>query len=183
MECFLKKNNTFTNLILKMKFNKYLLILLFVPFLAFTSMHKYYLSLTQIEYNEKSRSLQITMNVFIDDFELTMNNTFDKQFNLNTEDELVDSETYFHNYLKEHFKVKLGGQSVNFNYIGRKYEGDVVFFYLEFEDVANVKSIEIENTVLFEYFDDQKNLIKLKIKGEFDSLLLTKGKKKGLLNF
>ena len=154
-----------------------------MPLFAFTSMHKYYLSLTQIEYNEKSKALQITMNVFIDDFELTMNNTFDKQFNLSTKEELTDSETYFNDYLKEHFKVKLEGQSVNFNYIGRKYEGDVVFFYLEFEDVTDVKSIEIENTVLFKYFEDQKNLIKLKIKGEFDSLLLTKGKKRGLLNF
>jgi hypothetical protein len=146
-------------------------------------MHKYYLSLTQIDYNEKSKALQVTMNVFIDDFELTMNNTFNKQFNLNTKNELVDSEKFFNQYLQDHFKIKLEGQPISFNYIGRKYEGDVVFFYLEFEGVTDVKSIEIENTVLFEYFADQKNLIKLKIKGEFDSLLLTKGKRKGLLNF
>lgn len=166
-----------------MNFNKYIIVLFILPLFAFTSMHKYYLSLTQIDYNEKSKALQVTMNVFIDDFELTMNNTFNKQFNLNTKNELVDSEKFFNQYLQEHFKIKLEGQPISFNYIGRKYEGDVVFFYLEFEDVTDVKSIEIENTVLFEYFADQKNLIKLKIKGEFDSLLLTKGKRKGLLNF
>ena len=166
-----------------MNFNKYIIVLFILPLFAFTSMHKYYLSLTQIDYNEKSKALQVTMNVFIDDFELTMNNTFNKQFNLNTKNELVDSEKFFNQYLQEHFKIKLEGQPISFNYIGRKYEGDVVFFYLEFEGVTDVKSIEIENTVLFEYFADQKNLIKLKIKGEFDSLLLTKGKRKGLLNF
>lgn len=146
-------------------------------------MHKFYLSLTQIDYNEKSQALQITMNVFIDDFELALNDTFNKEFNLNTEQELTDSNTNIHDYLKEHFKVKLEGKPVAFNYIGRRYEADLVFLYLEFEDVTDVKTIEIENTVLFRYFEDQKNLIKLKIKGEFDSLMLTKGKKKGLLNF
>lgn len=166
-----------------MKLKKYLFLLLLIPLFAFTTMHKFYLSLTQIEYNEKSKALQVTMNLFIDDFELTLNNTFNKDFNLNTEQELTDNDRYIHQYLIRHFKLKLNGKSLTFKYIGKRYEADLVFLYFEYENVLDVKSIEIENTMLFSYFEDQKNLIKLKIKGEFDSLLLIKDKKKGLLNF
>lgn len=166
-----------------MKPNKLLILVLTIPLFAFSVAHKYYVSLTQIDYNETSRSLQITMNVFIDDMELAMNKTYDRQFNLFTGKEPKDSGTYFEDYLKKHFKVKLEGKEMNYNYIGRKYEGDVVFFYLEIEEVNEVKTIEIENTTLMEFFDLQRNLIKLKIKGKFDSLLLNKENAKGVLNF
>ncbi|HZW63929.1 MAG TPA: DUF6702 family protein [Flavobacteriaceae bacterium] len=161
----------------------YLIVFLFIPLVAFTSIHKYYVSLTQVDYNAKAKAIQITMNVFIDDFELTLNNTYGKQFNLATPEELQDSNHYFEDYLAKHFKVKLEGEKMNHSYIGREYKGDVAYIYLEIEHINHVKSIEIENTVLFEYFTDQKNLIKLKINDTFDSLLLTQDNAKGLLNF
>ena len=160
-----------------------LLLILFLTLAGFQSAHKYYLSLTQIDYNEKSKALQITMNVFIDDFELTLNNTYDKLFNLHTEKELEDSQVYIEKYLNQHFKVQLEGQAVKYNYIGRRYEADVIYLYLEIENVDSVKEIGIENTVLIEFFETQKNLIKLKINDKFDSLMLTKKKIRGLLNF
>ena len=40
--------------------------------LAFTT-HKYYLSLTQIEYNKDQKSLEVIINVFMDDIELAIN--------------------------------------------------------------------------------------------------------------
>ena len=86
-------------------------------------------------------------------------------------------------YLNQHFKVQLEGQAVNYNYIGRRYEADVIYLYLEIENVDSVKEIGIENTVLIEFFETQKNLIKLKINDKFDSLMLTKKKTRGLLNF
>lgn len=166
-----------------MKLSNILILFLVLPLMASTTAHKYYVSLTQIDYNEKSKSLQITMNVFIDDMEATLNNTFNKQFNLYTEKEPKDSDKYFEDYVKKHFKVSLEDKEMNYNYIGKKYEGDVVFIYLEIEHVDDVKTIQIVNNMLMEFFELQKNLIKLKVKGKFDSLMLTKGNAKGVLNF
>lgn len=166
-----------------MRLNKILILVLAIPLFAFTSAHKYYVSLTQIDYNEKSKSLQITMNVFIDDMETTLNGTFNKHFNLYTEKEPKDSDSYFEDYVKKHFKVSLEDKEMTYNYIGKKYEGDVVFIYLEIEHVDDVKTIQIDNNMLMEFFELQKNLIKLKVKGKFDSLMLTKGNAKGVLNF
>ena len=52
-----------------MKFPKYLIVLLVLPFFAFTAMHKYYISVTQVNYIQEKQSLQITSRIFIDDFE------------------------------------------------------------------------------------------------------------------
>ena len=57
--------------------------------LAFTT-HKYYLSLTQIEYNKSQKSLEVIINVFMDDIELAINKEYAVNLNLTTKEELKD---------------------------------------------------------------------------------------------
>ncbi len=47
---------------------KYIFILILLPLVAFQT-HKYYLSLTKIEYQKETKSIQITARIFIDDLE------------------------------------------------------------------------------------------------------------------
>jgi hypothetical protein len=58
-----------------------------------------------------------------------------------------------------------------------------VFCYLEIDDVANIKSFEIQNQVLFEVFEDQQNVIKTNINSQNKSFMLTPDNDKGMLNF
>ena len=68
-------------------------MLLIIPLLAFSA-HKYYLSLTQIEYNQDAKSLEIIINVFMDDIETALNSDYKINLQLTTKNELK-------NYLKE----------------------------------------------------------------------------------
>ena len=113
-----------------MRLKKLLLLVLLVALSAFTT-HKYYLSLTQIEYNSKNKSVEVIINVFIDDIETALTKIHDKKFELDTEKEFADIDTYFFDYLKKNVKFKLDGKAYDYSYIGKEYDGDVVFFYLE----------------------------------------------------
>jgi len=157
--------------------------LLFILISSFADVHKYYISLTQIDYIKDSESVQITMNLFLDDFELSLNKTFDQNFNLNTKEELENSNDYIQKYLQDHFQLKIDDIAQNTNYLGREYEGDIVYLYIEIENVKTVSTVEVKNNMLIGFFPDQQNLIKLKINDKFDSLLLTKKNDKGLLKF
>jgi hypothetical protein len=163
-----------------MRIKKRILLLFIVPFFAFTA-HKYYLSLTQIEYNSKNKSIEVIINVFIDDIETSLNKTLNKDFKLNTDDELKDSDTYFSQYLKDHVQFKINGKPVFFNFLGKEYDGDIVFFYLEIKDIESVKDIEINNTLLIEQFTEQQNLVKSKVNKKYKSVMLTKKDQKGIL--
>lgn len=165
-----------------MRTKKLLQLLLIVPFFAFTA-HKYYLSLTQIEYNSKNKSVEIIINVFIDDIETTLNKNYNKMFFLDTKKEPKNSDTYFFEYLKQNVKFKLDGTAYNFNYIGKEYDGDVVFFYLEIKDVASLKEIEINNTILLKHFPTQQNLVKSKVNNKHKSVLLTKKEQSSKLTY
>ena len=165
-----------------MKIKKQLFLLLLIPLFAFTA-HKYYLSLTQIEYNATNKSVEIIINVFIDDLETALNKIHLKDFQLNTKKELKNVDTYFYQYLKDNINLKIDGKSHTYNYIGKEYDNDVVFFYLEIKNIESVKEIEIENTILIQHFSEQQNLVKSKVNKKHKSVLLTKKQQHGSIHY
>ena len=165
-----------------MKIKKAYLILFIIPLLSFSA-HKYYLSLTQIEYRSEKKSVQITINVFMNDIEVALNKDYKIDLRLHTKKELKDNDVYFTKYLKEKLHFKVDDISKEFKYIGKEYDGDLVYFYLEIENVKEVNSIEIENKILTKHFPEQQNLIKSKVGKKHKSILLTAKNDKGLLKF
>jgi len=165
-----------------MKIKHFFLLFLLIPIFAFT-LHKYYLSLTQIEFNNSSKSIEVITNVFVDDIETVLNKINAKDLRLNTKKEPADSDIYFEKYLKNHIQFKINNKAVSFDYLGKEYDGDIVYFYLEIKNVTSIQILEIENTLLVTEFPKQQNLIKSKVNGKHKSLLLTKKKNKGLLKY
>jgi hypothetical protein len=165
-----------------MNTKKIILLLFIIPLLSFST-HKYYLSLTQIEYRSKLQSVQLTINVFIDDIEVALNKDYNIDLQLDTDKELKDNDVYFKKYLKEKLHLKIDNISKDFNYIGKEYDGDLVYFYLEIEDVTKVNTIEVSNKILTTHFPQQQNLIKSKVGKNHKSILLNAKNDKGLLKF
>jgi hypothetical protein len=165
-----------------MRFKKLFLLLLIVPFFAFTS-HKYYLSLTQIEFNGPKNSIEVITNLFVDDIETALNEIHSKEFKLDTKKELKDADTYFKKYLQKNIAFKVDGKPVEFEYLGKEYDGDIVFFYLEIKNIERVTKIEVENSLLVKHFPEQQNLVKSKVNKKHKSIMLTKKKQVGILKY
>ncbi|KOY52592.1 DUF6702 family protein [Polaribacter dokdonensis] len=165
-----------------MKLKIHLLLLVALPLLSFTA-HKYYLSLTQINYKSEAKAVQIIINVFMDDIELALNKDYNIDLQLTTKRELENNDIYFEKYLKNKLNFKVDGKAKNFNYLGKEYDGDLVFFYLEIENINEVKSIDVSNQLLLEHFPEQQNLIKSKVGKKNKSVLLTKDESSTLLKF
>ena len=141
------------------------------------------MSLTQIKFKPETKSIQIIINVFMDDIELALNKDYNIDLQLTTKKELPNNNVYFEKYLREKLQFTIDGTPKKFNYIGKEYENDLVYFYLEVENIDDIKSLEVENTILTTYFPKQENLLKTKIYNKYQSLLLTAKKTKGLLKF
>lgn len=165
-----------------MRAKKLFLLVFVIPFFAFTA-HKYYLSLTQIEYNAKNKSLEIIINVFVDDIETALNNIYNKKFELDTKAEPKDSDEYFFKYLQNNVKLKINDKPVSFNYIGKEYDGEIVFFYIEVTGIDSINKIDINNTILIAHFPDQQNLVKSKVNKKHKSLMLTNKEQSGIITY
>ena len=119
----------------------------------------------------------------MDDIETALNKDFKIDLKLNTKDELKKNDLYFEKYLKQKLHLKINNISKKFTYIGKEYDGDLVYFYLEIENITGINSIEIENKILTTHFPKQQNLIKTKVGENHKSILLSAENDKGLLKF
>ncbi|MEC3905486.1 DUF6702 family protein [Tamlana sp. 2201CG12-4] len=166
-----------------MKYSGLILLLLIVPLLAFTSIHKYYISVTQVDYIKEKKSVQITSRIFIDDFERLLRERYDESITLAGDDEPANVDTYIERYLQQKLKIKINGKDAKLVFIGKVYDADIMKCYLEIENVDNIKSFEISNKVLFDVFEDQQNIIKTKINSKQKSVILFLQKDTALLKF
>lgn len=140
-------------------------------------LHPMHVSVTEIEYSEKDKSLQIISRIFIDDLELSIKNKLNYESldlinpkNGQTTGQLVSA------YLKDKIKIRIDGKWATLNYIAHEVEDVALICYLEIEGVKKIRSIEITNQVIQETHEDQSNLVHVTYKGPVKSLRLTRDK-------
>ncbi len=165
-----------------MKLFRWFLLLSIMVSLSFT-IHKYYVSMTEIKYVEEKKEIQITMRFFIDDFEKVLGDQFKKPFALATEKELKDADKFINFYLQQNFRLIINEKALKLHFLGKEYENDVVYLYAEVTDVQSIQSIEIQNRMLFEGFEDQQNYIKLNMNSQKKTFILTKQIDKEFIKF
>lgn len=162
---------------------KILLFLAVLPLASFNNLHKYYVSLTEIEYVKEEKSVQIITRIFIDDFESVLRNRYDENITLSVKNEEVETDYYIEKYIKDKLKITIDDQVREMNFIGKEYEDDMMLCYLEIPNIEKISSFIVVNRMLYDQFPDQKNIVRFKIFKNNKSILLTKENDKGLLNF
>lgn len=161
---------------------KIFLLFLGLTLSSFTAVHKFYVSVTEIEYNEKAESLQIISRVFIDDFENLLKKRYDQNIQLG-EKETVGVDSHIKKYIEQKLQIEVNSRPVNMSYLGKEYENDMVILYLEVINVYDFKTIKVKNTVLMDLYEEQKNLIHVEFKKKIKSLILTSGNEVNQINF
>ncbi len=163
--------------------NKIKLLLISIPLFGFTSLHKYYVSNTQVDYVKEERAVQITSGLFVDDFEKLLKERYDDTIVLNENEEEALIDTYIEKYLRSKLKISIDGKTQNLVFIGKEYDNDIMYCYLEIENVVAINTMEISNTLLFDLFEDQKNIVRTNINEKYKTFILIPENKKGMLNF
>jgi hypothetical protein len=138
--------------------------------------HPIHISVTEINYNEKSKSLQITSRIFVDELELGVRaQRKEPELDLLEPGNGVTTEQLIKNYLTAHFKIKIDGKPAKLNFLGHEKEDLSIVSYIEIENVKKLKTIEIFNDIITEIHDDQSNLVHVTYKAPVKSVRLTRG--------
>jgi hypothetical protein len=145
--------------------------------------HKFYVSITKIEYAQQQHSLQIITKIFIDDIENALKKRYDPSLSLDTKKETKEADELLKKYILQKLKLKVNGTPVKLNYLGKEYDNDLLVAYIEVTGVKGLKNIEIENKILMDMFPEQQNIIHLKTPDHRKSLILDKDDPSGTLNF
>lgn len=158
------------------------MITLFYSFLLF--LHPIHLSVSEINYSEKDKALQITSRIFLDDLELSIQNELnEKELDLLEPGKGRTTQQLINDYVTKRLTIKLDGKIQKLNFLGFEREDPAVICYIEIKNVKKFKSIEIKNDVIMETHHDQSNLVHVTYKGPVKSLRLVRDKPSDILTF
>jgi hypothetical protein len=147
-------------------------------------LHPLHISVTEIEFDEKEKELEIVTRIFTDDLETAIRaqRQMPELDLLNpppgfTTDQLVKD------YLFQQLSITLDGKAQKLNFLGIEKDDEAVVCYVQITPVKKWKTITVTNRVLLEMFDDQSNLVHVTVQGKVRSLRLMRNNPSGSLTF
>ncbi len=123
--------------------------------------HDFHTSLTEVNYNAKTGSLEVSIRVFTDDLERMLN---DKQpgKNLKIEDDAHKIDPILESYFRKNFALLSPNKEVKFGkFYGKEKEADATWLYFEISNCQHIQDHTIYNAIFQDMFTDQTNLINI----------------------
>ena len=134
---------------------------------AKSNLHPYHVSATEIEYNPKATSLEMSIKIFIDDFEAILKKKYSQKIDLHQAEMRASMDKLIADYIDKHLFVISKNKKYNTKLYGWETDQEAIVIYATAAAPAFDKSnIEVINTVLFDLFDDQMNIVHFFVDGK-----------------
>lgn len=134
--------------------------------------HPFFVSVIEINHNAKEATVEISVRVFTEDFEKTLQKYTTTKLDILKPSDNAFLEKQISNYLIQRIKVKVNGQPVTPTYLGHEIQQESVWSYLEIPKMSAVNKLELDCTLLYDFEKKQSNIIHVKNKGADKSFKL-----------
>ena len=140
--------------------------------------HPFHASVTELMYNSSTGNWEMSLKVFTNDFENTLNRNYQTGvLNLGTDKESNKASDWIQQYIQKHIKIMYNNAPLEMDIIGREGDLDALYIYVEFKANSQKGTYTFYNTVLFELFDNQENIVHTVVKDKKASFYLTEKKR------
>lgn len=136
-----------------------------ITWIVCTAFHPYYVSTTEINYNSKTKTTEITCRMFTDNLEKALEKASGKEVDLLNPKNKSEVEALLEKYINNKLKIKTNGEYLSMNIIGYEKEEDAVWTYLEIKKEYKPAKVEIEDALLYELLPAQINMVHVTIDG------------------
>lgn len=125
-----------------------------------TLMHPVHVSFTSIEYLKSQNEIIVSFQIFTDDFVLLFVHLYEVNLDLSDQKSYNKFKDKTDQYFNHHFKFKSGNESFKLLNNGYKTSEEFTWFYYRIKLSNDLPDeIIVQNTILFDLFFDQKNLL------------------------
>jgi len=150
----------------------------------FFFLHPIHISVSEINYSEKDKALQITSRIFIDDLELAIRaQRNEPEMDLLEPKNGLSTEKLVTNYVNIHLGIKLDGKTQKLTFLGIEREDPALICYIEIENIKKFKTIEVRNDIIMEIHEDQSNIVHVTYKDPIKSMRLTRNNPEGSITY
>lgn len=134
--------------------------------------HPFYVSVTEIVQNKNTGTVEVSVRVFVNDFEKALEENYKKKVNILKPVNRNQLDILIAAYVNDHLKISTNGKMLNLKYLGYEIEEDAAWCYFESVDAGPIKQLNIKNDILFEQHESQSNMIHAIVNGKRQSTKL-----------
>ena len=123
----------------------------------FGSLHTYHTTLTRINYNQKNKLVEISIQLFTHDLTPTLERRAKREIDY---EKSADVDKLIFDYLTEKFALTdKNGAAKKLVWVGKEIKADTIYVYVEAESTEDLENCNLQNTLFFESFPEQTNLV------------------------
>lgn len=131
------------------------------------AMHPLYISVTEINHNNTDKTIEISCKIFTDDFEKGISEVLKKHVDLSKPANQEEANKLVAEYITRHLQLKADNRDLKFEFVGFERERDVIWSYFQVSGVPNPpKTIAVKNSILYETYDSQINMMHVTVSGK-----------------
>ena len=145
--------------------------------------HPFHVSVTEINHNVSEKSLEISCKIYTDDFEKILAKNYKTKVDLGKAEMKTAMDSLVKKYILSHLSVKPDGRAIVYTYIGFEIESEACYAYVEVSNVSSVTNLAVSNSILYDEFDDQMNIIHVTVGGKRKSNKVNYPEKELLFSF
>lgn len=124
-------------------------------------LHPFYVSFTEITHNPKSRSVEISVRIFTSDLEQVLKTKTKEKVDLLNGNETRNSQL-IREYIAGNIVISIDNVRRTLHYVGFEQQGESIWAYFEITDVPIMKRLDVENSILYDFIEQQMNLVQAK---------------------
>jgi hypothetical protein len=136
------------------------------------SRHPFYISVTEITQNTADKTLEISCKIFADDLEQILEKTNNVQLDISVDKDKSSFDKYIAAYIAKHLSLSIDGKAASLSYVGFEKEKESAFCYFEVKNISSPKKIDITNSLLHDFTQEQINLVHVTVNGKRQSTKL-----------
>ena len=146
-------------------------------------MHPFYVSVIDINHNEKEANLEISVRTFTTDLETRIEKEYNVKLDLSDPKQKAKAEEYINLYVQKRLALSPNGVKGKLDFIGFEIQKESTWSYYEIKNVKDCKKVLVNCEILFGIDPQQINIIHVKANGQRKSFELPAPKNSAEFNF
>lgn len=135
-------------------------------------LHPFYVSVTEINHNKEEKALEISIKAFADDVEDVLKQNNKINVDLSNAQQNEQNNRLLKEYVIRHLALKADGKPAPLQYVGFEKDSESVYCYFEVPATPAVKQLDVTNSFLHDFTNQQINIMHVLVNGNRKSYKL-----------
>ena len=149
----------------------------------FVSFHDFHVTHTTIYYNADKESLEITVNVAIEDLERALEDQIAKKSSIGSNAETESVDELIQAYFRQRLTLVPNNRLTHYQCVGKEVSQDLHNLYIYFEVLdcnqnGKIESLLIENSIFTDILPDQSNIVLVEFGDKSHNLTFSRAHKR-----